>query len=58
MTSVFNVCTGENITLNALVNAIIELSSSNLRVIYTSAKAGNIRYNLADVSQAKTFGQH
>ena len=56
MTGVFNVGTGENITLNALADAIIELSGSNLRVIYTSPKAGDIRYSLADVSQAKTFG--
>jgi UDP-glucose 4-epimerase len=56
MTGVFNVGTGENITLNALANAIIELSGSNLQVIYTSAKAGDIRYSLTDISKIRNNG--
>ena len=56
MTGVFNVGTGENITLNALANVIIELSGNNLQAVYTSAKAGDIRYSLADISKIRNNG--
>ena len=56
MNGVFNVGTGENITLNALVNAIIEVSGSNLQAVHVSPKAGDIRYSLADISKIRNNG--
>jgi UDP-glucose 4-epimerase len=55
-TGIFNIGTGKSITINELVKTIISLSKVHLQPVYTSAAAGDIRFSLASVSKAKTFG--
>jgi nucleoside-diphosphate-sugar epimerase len=50
---VFNVGTGKQITLNALVDTINELLDKKIEPIYEPVREGDIRYSYADISKAR-----
>jgi UDP-glucose 4-epimerase len=53
---VFNIGTGESITINKLANIIINATGKNMKPIYQEPKPGDIRHSLADISQAREIG--
>jgi UDP-glucose 4-epimerase len=53
---VFNIARGEKITINRLAKLVIELIGNNVEPVYQEPRPGDIRYSLADVSRARTFG--
>jgi UDP-N-acetylglucosamine 4-epimerase len=52
---VFNVATGENITINRLFELIAQCAGSSLKPIYREERQGDIRHSLADISLACEF---
>ena len=56
-TGVFNIGTGESITINQLAQLIAKLTgSSNLKPIYQEPRSSDVRHSAACISKAKTFG--
>ena len=56
---VYNIGTGESVTINNLVHLITEGLAENIRPIYDNPRLGDIRDSLADISSAtKAFGYH
>ncbi len=55
-TGIFNIGSGESITINQLARLTIKLIGSNVEPIYQESRPGDIRHSLADISKAKTFG--
>ncbi len=53
---VYNVSQGERITINRLVEYIIEKTGADVRPVYTQERPGDILHSLAEISRAKTFG--
>lgn len=53
---VFNIGSGESTTINKLAQLITNIIGENMEPIYQEPRPGDIRYNLADISKAKTFG--
>ena len=54
---VFNVATGEQITLNGAVQSLRELTGYSGPVEYAPPRAGDIAHSLADISRAReAFG--
>lgn len=53
---VFNIGRGERFTINQLAQLVIRLMGNNVKPVYEEPRAGDIRYSLADISKAKTFG--
>jgi UDP-glucose 4-epimerase len=53
---VFNIGTGESITINKLANIIINATGKNMKPIYQEPRPGDIRHSLADISQAREIG--
>ena len=51
----FNIGTGLNITINQLVQAILQLTQKDLPPLYHEARPGEVRYSLADITRANTF---
>jgi UDP-glucose 4-epimerase len=56
VSGIFNVSTGESITINMLAGLIAELIGNKVEPIHEKERAGDIRHSLADISRAKTFG--
>jgi nucleoside-diphosphate-sugar epimerase len=50
---VYNVACGEAVTLNQLFAELRELVDSDLEPVYTGARAGDIRYSLADLTRSR-----
>jgi len=55
-TGIFNIGRGESITINQLARLTIKLMGDNVEPIHAEPRPGDIRYSLADISRAKTFG--
>ena len=53
---VFNIGSGKSTTINRLADLILKLTGKNLKPIYQSARLGDPRRTLADISKAKGFG--
>ena len=52
----YNIGSGHNITINQLVQTILQLMQKNLASVYKEARPGEIRHSLADIARAKSFG--
>lgn len=55
-TGVFNIGTGERISINDLVKLITRLLASSAKPVYQEPRHGDIRHSLADISRAKQIG--
>jgi UDP-glucose 4-epimerase len=53
---VFNIGSGKSTTINQLADLILKLTGKNLKPIYQSARLGDPRRTLADISKARSFG--
>lgn len=53
---VFNIGSGQNITINKLAELIIRLLQKDLRPIYEKPRLGDVKHTLADVAKARVFG--
>ena len=52
----YNIGSGHNITINQLVQTILQLMQKNLASVYNEARPGETRHSLADITKAKSFG--
>lgn len=50
---VFNIATGENVTLNELVSSINILLQKNIKPKYENPRPGDVKHSLADIDKAK-----
>jgi UDP-glucose 4-epimerase len=51
---VFNIGSGEGVTINRLAHLILELMSrEDLRPIYAPPRLGDIRHSIADITRAR-----
>jgi UDP-glucose 4-epimerase len=56
-TGIFNLGNSQRITVNRLVQIIIELvGNKNVEPVYKETRPGDILHSLADITRAKTFG--
>ncbi|MFC1965932.1 SDR family oxidoreductase [Chloroflexota bacterium] len=53
---VYNIGSGQNMTVNQIADAILRLMQKNLRPIYEEPRPGDPRHTLADISKAGSFG--
>jgi len=53
---IFNIGSGQGITINRLVKLVLELTGSRVKPVYRQPRAGDVRHSLADISRAKAFG--
>lgn len=53
---VYNIGSGESITINQLAETILKLMQKNLKPIYDKPRLGDPRHTLANISKAKSFG--
>lgn len=53
---IFNIGAGRSITINELAELIIRLLGSDIKPIRQEPRPGDVRYSLADITKAKTFG--
>ena len=53
---VYNIGSGNSITINQLADAILHSLQKTLKPIYEKPRPGDPRHTLADVSKAKSFG--
>jgi UDP-glucose 4-epimerase len=53
---VYNIGSGESITINQLAKAILDLTHEDLVPIYKESRLGDPKYTLADISKARSFG--
>jgi UDP-glucose 4-epimerase len=56
ITGVYNIATGQRITVNKLAEVITKLTKSKVAPIREQPRAGDILHSLADISKAKKFG--
>jgi UDP-glucose 4-epimerase len=56
VTGVFNIASGDSLSVNKLFETISEIIGEKLPPLYTEARPGDIKHSLADVSLAKSFG--
>jgi UDP-glucose 4-epimerase len=56
ITGIFNIGGGESVTINRLAALIVELVGSKVKPIHREPRPGDIKYSLADISQASAFG--
>ncbi len=50
---IYNIASGKTITIKELAEFMISLSGKNLKIIYSDAKKGDIRFSQADIALAK-----
>ncbi len=50
---VYNIGTGESISINELVKMILKITNKKVEVIYRKAKRGEIKYSVSDISLAQ-----
>lgn len=55
-TGVFNIGTGESISLNTLAECILQLTGKNIEITHKEPRLGDIRESLADISKVESFG--
>lgn len=53
---VYNIGSGNNITINRLAEIILNLMQKDLKPIHQKPRPGDPRHTLADISKAKSFG--
>lgn len=53
---VYNIGSGESITINQLAETILKLMQKNLKPIYDKPRLGDPKHTLANISKAKSFG--
>ena len=53
---VFNIGSGESVTINELAKLIIKLSKRGLEPIHEETISGDIRHSLADISKVEDIG--
>ena len=54
---IFNIGTGESITINQLASLAIKLTGNNdIKPIHREPRAGDIRHSVANIARARTFG--
>jgi len=53
---VFNIATGERVSINEVAKLIIKLVGNDVEPIYQPPRPGDVRHSLADISKAKNFG--
>ena len=53
LNGVFNLGTGESISINDLVKIVLEVTNSKSEVIYQPERAGDIRFSLADINDTQ-----
>lgn len=52
-TGIFNIATGEKVSINQLAKLIIKMTGKNLKLVYKKSRSGDIRCSYADISKAK-----
>ena len=55
-TGVFNVARGERISINRLVETIVDLAGSSIEPVHGEPRPGDIRHSLADISRISAIG--
>ncbi|MDD5127386.1 MAG: SDR family oxidoreductase [Dehalococcoidales bacterium] len=55
-TGVFNVGTGQRITINQLAKLVADLSGHNIKPVYHKNRPGDILHSFADISRLAAFG--
>jgi UDP-glucose 4-epimerase len=55
-TGVFNIGTGERVTINHLAELTMKLIGNDIKPIHQEPRPGDIKHSLADISQAREFG--
>lgn len=55
-TGVFNIASGKKISINKLVQLVLEVAGKDLEPVYQDSRSGDIMHSLADISKARTFG--
>jgi UDP-glucose 4-epimerase len=55
-TGIFNIGTGEAVTINELTALIIKVTGKDITPVYREARPGDIKHSLADISRARAFG--
>lgn len=55
-TGVFNIASGERVSINKLAEMIMELSGKDLKPVYEGVRKGDVKHSLADISKAKRIG--
>jgi len=53
---VYNIATGNDITINNLANLIINAIGTNGKPVYQEARTGDILHSMADISKARSLG--
>ena len=53
---IYNIGRGKRISINKLVEIIIQLVGNNIEPVYQEARSGDVKHSLADISRARTFG--
>lgn len=53
---VFNVGTGESISINQLAGLVVEITGKDVQTEHLPARTGDIKHSLADISRAKKIG--
>ena len=56
VTGVFNVASGKSITINQLMQIIVQVMGKDLNPLYAESRPGDIKHSSADITQAKSFG--
>ena len=56
ISGVFNISRGDSISINRLVELIMEVIGKQLAPIHQEARRGDIKHSLADISKARAFG--
>lgn len=51
---VYNIATGKETTINELADTLIKISNQSVNAVHVSARSGDIRRSVADISKAKT----
>jgi UDP-glucose 4-epimerase len=56
ITGVYNVATGQRITVNKLAEIVTKLTKSKVTPVHEQPRAGDVLHSLADISKAKRLG--
>jgi UDP-glucose 4-epimerase len=57
ITGVFNIGSGDRVTINHLAQSVIRLAGNNpIKVVYQDARPGDVLHSLADITRAGAFG--
>jgi nucleoside-diphosphate-sugar epimerase len=52
---VFNIASGQSITINALAELLIELSGKDVGIVHDAPRAGDIKYSASDTTRARSL---